>query len=436
MATATKEDLSKLSPDDLRERFNDLKAKAFELESLESRGPDQDAELVDFLDEADQIMVVLARKDDEELKRRLKRLNDFDSKPKPRKAGGANAPVENFASMGERLQAVYRYRATGQMDQRLRNALGANEATPSEGGFLVGSDSETDLMSKVYGSPILSRIPRTPISANSDMLLLKLLKETSRADGSRQGGVQAYWKGEATSATASQREYEEIKLLLEKLLATSYATSELLEDAPALEAELGAGFVEEITFKAEDAIFNGDGIGKPLGILNSPAKVTVSVETGQTTLDPLNFDNVAKMYARLHPRSVLNAIWSIDQSLMPSMMTMGVAVGTGGVPVYLPPNGAAGAPFGTLLGLPIVPCEYTQAKNTEGDIILWDPTQYRIIEKGGIRGASSVHVAFLTDETAFRWTYRVNGAPKWRSALTPKNGGDTLSTIVTLATRT
>ena len=57
-------------------------------------------------------------------------------------------------------------------------------------------------------------------------------------------------------------------------------------------------------------------------------------------------------------------------------------------------------------------------------------------QKGGIKSARSLEVAFLTDETAFRWTYRINGAPKWRSPLTPKNGGGTLSTIVTLTTRT
>jgi HK97 family phage major capsid protein len=435
MATATN-DLSKLNADDLRDKLGEVKNKVNDLTALESLDAEQEATLVDLLDEGDQLTNALSAKNKEDRERRLKRLREFDDKPNARKTGGNNGTAESFNSFGERLNAVAQFRLTGQMDPRLRNALGANESTPSDGGFLVGTDAENDLMSKVYGSPILSRIPRTSISAASNMLKLKLLKETSRADGSRQGGVQAYWEGEASSTTATQREYEELELTLKKLMAVSYASSELLEDHSALESETSAGFNEEMTFKVEDAVINGNGVGKPLGIINSPAKITVALETGQTTADPLLYENIVKMWARLHPRSQMNAIWLVDQTLIPYLMLLAIPVGTGGMPVYQPSNGAADAPFGTLLGRPVIFTEYTQAANTEGDIILWDPTSYRIIEKGGIRGASSVHVAFLTDETAFRFTYRVNGAPKWRSALTPKNGGATLSTIVTLTTRT
>jgi hypothetical protein len=70
-----------------------------------------------------------------------------------------------------------------------------------------------------------------------------------------------------------------------------------------------------------------------------------------------------------------------------------------------------------------------------GDIILANLDEYRFIDKGAVESASSIHVAFLTDETAFRWVYRCNGAPFWNSALTPFKGGSTLSPLVTLATR-
>lgn len=436
MSSTLAAELSKLSLTDLADRFEETKNKATELANLESRDAEQDSDLIDILDECDSIREIIASKKKVEVKNRLDSLNRFDS-PKPRKTGGSGSPVDKFSCFGERLNAIANFRLNGHIDPRLMNALGANEGTPSEGGFFVGSDSETELMSKVYGdSIILGSVQRTPISGNSNGLKLKLLRENSRADGSRQGGVQAYWEGEGDSTTATKRTYDEFELYLKKLFAVSYASSELLEDFAALEAETDAGFREEMTFKLENSIINGDGVGKPKGILNSAAKITVAVETGQTTEDPLNYANICKMWARLHPRSQMSAIWMIDQTLIPSLFQMGLMNGTAGTPVYLPPTGASGAPYGTLFGRPVVHCEHTQAKNTEGDIILWDPKSYRVIEKGGIRQASSLHVAFLTDETAFRWTYRVNGAPKWYSALTPKNGGDTLSSIVTLASRT
>lgn len=435
---ATAVELNKLSLADLTDKFDESKNKVNDLVALSDRDPEQEAELVDLLDEVEHIQNAIGVKKDADLKARIDRINKFD-KPNPRKVGGGGSNrVEGFSCLGERLNAIANFRINGHIDPRLLvNALGANEGTPSEGGFFVGSDSETELMSKVYGdSIILSSVQRTPISGNSNGLKLKLLKENSRADGSRQGGVQAYWEGEADSTTATKRTYEELELYLKKLMAVSYATSELLEDYSALEAETNAGFQEEMTFKLENSIINGDGVGKPKGIINSAAKVTVSAETGQTTSDPLNYENICKMWSRLHPRSQMSAIWLVDQTLIPYLFTMGLANGTAGTPVYLPPGGASASPYGTLFGRPVVFTEHTQTANTEGDIILWDPKSYRIIEKGGIRTASSLHVAFLTDETAFRWTYRVNGAPKWYSPLTPKNGGSTLSTIVTLATRT
>ena len=435
--TATPTDFSKLSADDLQDKLKEIKGQVGDLAALETREPDQEAELIDKLDEADQIRDALTLKKDHELKARLDSLNKWDV-PKPRKTGSGQPAAEPFDSFGHRLAAVANFRLHGHLDPRLlQNALGANETTPSEAGFLVGSDAETELMSKVYGSPILSGIRRTPISANSNMLKLRLLKENSRADGSRQGGVQAYWETEAGSVTASKREYDELELTLKKLMAVTYSSSELLEDHAALEAENDDGFREEMTFKLEHAVINGDGAGKPLGILaDNGAKITVPLEDQQSLANPLVYDNVTKMYARLHPRSQLSAIWLIDQTLIPFLMTLSIPIGTGGAPVYVPSNGAADAPFGTLLGRPVVHTEHTQKKGTEGDIILWDPASYRLIEKGGVKGASSMHVAFLTDEMAFRYTYRTNGAPKWREPLTPKNGGDTLSTVVTLAART
>lgn len=435
MATATQAELAKLSVSDLTAKLEDeVKPRLAELTAMSERDQEQDNELVDRLDDAELIQGAIKARADQDIKNRLDRINKFDA-PKNRKAGGSGS-VGGFYCLGERLQAVARFRMTGSIDPRLTNALGANESTPNDGGFLVGTDSETELMSKVYGSPILAGITRTPISGTSNMLKLKLLKENSRADGSRQGGVQAYWEGESQSTTASQREYEELELSLKKLMAVTYATSELLEDHAALESENSEGFNEEMTFKLENAVINGNGVGKPKGILNSSSKIEVAVESGQTLTNPLLYENIVKMYARLHPRSQMDAIWLVDQTLIPYLLFLSIPIGTGGAPVYVPSNGAADAPFGTLLGRPVIFTEHTQAKGTVGDIILWDPKSYRLIEKGGFRAASSMHVAFLTDEMAFRYTYRSNGAPKWNQPLTPKNGGDTLSTIVTLAART
>ena len=72
---------------------------------------------------------------------------------------------------------------------------------------------------------------------------------------------------------------------------------------------------------------------------------------------------------------------------------------------------------------------------TVGDLILADWSQYQMIDKGGIKGASSMHVRFLQDEMVYKFTYRINGQPTWDAALTPYKGTNTVSPFVTLDTR-
>ena len=43
-------------------------------------------------------------------------------------------------------------------------------------------------------------------------------------------------------------------------------------------------------------------------------------------------------------------------------------VGTGGVPVYLPPTGATGAPYATLYGKPIIETDHMAEVGKAGDI--------------------------------------------------------------------
>jgi HK97 family phage major capsid protein len=116
------------------------------------------------------------------------------------------------------------------------------------------------------------------------------------------------------------------------------------------------------------------------------------------------------------------------------LLSMALAVGTGGVPVYSPANGDSEAPFGTLMGRPIIPAEYCETLGIEGDIIFADFSQYLVIDKG-VDAVNSMHVRFLTDERVFRFVYRVDGEPMWRTPVVPYKGTQTQSPFITLASR-
>ena len=346
-----------------------------------------------------------------------------------------------FAHFGEQLAAVAKAGQGAQViDPRLMEiqaATGMSEAVGSEGGFLVQTDVASDLLDLAHETAVLvGKTDRRPISANANGIKINAIDETSRADGSRRGGLQAFWTAEAGDLTKSKPKFRQMELSLQKLTGLYYATDEELQDIPALAANVSVWFGDEFGFKLDDAIFRGTGDGMPLGILGHAGTVSVAKESGQDATT-IKKENIEKMYARMWARSVAKSEWLINQNCWPQLFALSQVVGVGGVPVFLPPGGIAAAPNGSLMGRPITPIEHCETLGTVGDIMFVDFSQYLTIEKGGIEAASSIHVQFLTDETAFRFILRTDGQPKRNAPLTPFKGGSgsTTSSFISLASR-
>lgn len=325
------------------------------------------------------------------------------------------------------------------MDPRLfeqRAPSGAASNVPEDGGFFVQQEMQDVILQRMYDvGQLLSRVRRIPLTnPNSNGIKINAIKESSRATGSRWGGVQGYWVAQGNAPTASKPAYRQISLTLEKLAALGYATDELLQDAGALGNIMMEGFTEELTFLTEDSIINGTGAGQPVGVLTSNALIQVAKETGQAAKTVV-FENIVNMWSRMWARSRQNAVWIYNQDCEPQFFALSKTVGTGGLPVWLPANGLAGQQFSTLMGRPLIPIEYAATLGTVGDIMLVDLSQYLMIDKGSPQAATSMHVLFTTDEMAFRLIYRVDGEPTWESALTPFKGSNTVSPFVSLATR-
>ena len=435
--------------DDLR---LELSSCIDEQQSIRSRANDEHRDLSET--EHTQVNGILDRVEDIkaqiEQDTRARKLSDWsstsqdDNEPRPDIGESGNSKrysgsqPARFGSFGEYLIAVCRAAQPGHpIDPRLhQRASGMSEGVPADGGFLVQTDFAAELLKRTYATGVVaSRCRKIPISSNANGIKLNAVAETSRADGSRWGGVKVYWEHEGATKTETQPELRQIELTLKKLIGLCYATDELLQDATALEAVIMQAFSEEFGFRVDDAIINGNGAVQMLGILNSPALVTVNAEGGQAA-DTIIYENIVSMWSRMYGPSRLNAAWYINQDIEPQLYTMSLAVGTGGQLVYLPPGGASGTPYATLFGKPVIPIEQASTVGTVGDIILADMSQYLLADKGGVQSDRSIHVKFTTDETTFRFVYRVDGQPWWSSALTPKSGSaNTLSPFVALASR-
>jgi HK97 family phage major capsid protein/HK97 family phage prohead protease len=336
-----------------------------------------------------------------------------------------------FDNMGEFLQSVARYHSGGGMDRRLETRY-LKEGAGSAGGFLLTPQFGNEIMTNVWNTgEIMKRTYQVPMRTNT--LQIPGVDETSRATGSRAGGIRGYWVAEAGTKTESEPSFRRIELNLKKAVVLIPTTDELLDDAEALDAFIRSEAEREIKFCIEDSIINGTGAGMPLGILAAGCTETVSKEVGQAA-STIVFENITKMYSRLRAESLKNACWLVNQNTYPQLHSMSIAVGTGGVPVYLPANSLAGQPYNTLYGLPVIPVEYCQSLGTAGDIILADLSKYVLAFKP-IESAMSIHVYFTTDKSVFRFVMRVDGQPKLASSITPFKGSDSLTDFVILEGR-
>lgn len=316
-----------------------------------------------------------------------------------------------------------------------KSATGMGELIGSDGGFLVPPGFSQEIFQRVYDdNTLLGRTRKVPVSGNS--MTFPRNAESSRADGSRWGGVRSYWVQEGSTVTASQPSFGRFTLNLHKLATLVALTSELKADAPALESYLNQVFSSEISFETGKALYRGNGVGRPLGVLNAPCAITVSKESGQSaaTIVPAN---IVKMWARrfaLGPTG--QYVWMINQDCGPQLHLMTLGIGTAGVVVYMPPGGLSSAPYGSLMGAPVIETEFNSTLGTVGDIALVDWSQYvTIMQNTAPVTLSSLHVYFTTDQEAVRTTWRIDGAPWQASAVTPYQGTNTQSPIVLLETR-
>ena len=360
--------------------------------------------------------------------------------------GDTESEFGREVAFGSFLQAVANHAQGKGTDPRLISgpsaASGLSTGVGSDGGFLVRTDFSTMLLDKAMSAATLApRCTTINIGENADGIEMPYVDETSRATGSRWGGVQIYRRAEAATVTAAKPKLGFLEIRLEDLMGLCYATDRAMRDAASLSQIVTRAFTEEFAFVVDDEIYRGDGAGKCLGIKNSPAKIAVAKETSQVAAT-IVAENVMKMRTRMPARQWTNAVWYINQDCLQQLWQMNIKIknvagseNVGGFGIYQPANGLAGQQYDTLFGRPVIPIEHADTLGTEGDIAYLDLSEYLLIQKGALETAESIHVRFIYGENTFRFMYRINGAPAWKSALTPYKGSNTQSPFVLLAVR-
>lgn len=345
-----------------------------------------------------------------------------------------------WKNMGDYVIAVKNAsRPGGSVDQRLQNAptTFGQESAGADGGFAVPPEFRDAIVQKVMGEEsMLSRCDQLETTGNS----ITVPKDETTPWGT--AGIQAYWEGEAALHTQKKPQLESSTVRVNKLTALVPITEELLEDAPAMASYVQSKAPQVIFWKVNDAILNGDGAGKPLGILNAGCTVTVLKESSQAA-GTVKAQNVAKMWSRMPANWRTDAVWLVHSDVEPQLMSLAYqatdaanANPNGAIPLYVPPGGFSQAPYATIMGKPVMVTQAAQALGTKGDITFASLSQYMAVMKaGGLRAESSIHLWFDYSVVAYRFTFRMGGQPWWSSTFAASKGTTTYGPFINIENR-
>lgn len=341
---------------------------------------------------------------------------------------GTDEARSRFEAMVNREKAIAEKRAAG--------TGGMVMATGQDGGLLLQGETSMDLLTSGFNnSEVLSRSSGRDLGTSQFVELIGI-DETSRADGSRGGGVRVYTDKELEQIIQSKPKFDKVRLEPKRLTGMMYVSNEMLDNAPMLTGEIEQLFTEEFSFKGQDLAVNGSGAGEALGVMNAPCLITVAKEVGQGAATVI-FENLLKMKTRIRIRNRKSLTWLAHQDVESELYKISLPIGTGGavIPAYIPSNNPANGIAGTLMGYPIILIEQCETLGTVGDIILGDWSAYLAASKGGVQSASSIHLKFDYNQTAFRFVTYFDGQPRLKAPITPFKGNNTVSPFVALATR-
>ncbi|WP_440408692.1 phage major capsid protein [Neorhizobium petrolearium] len=208
-------------------------------------------------------------------------------------------------------------------------------STDTAGGYLAPEQFINELdRNLVEFSPIRDVARVTPVSAG-ELLLPK-----------RTGTMSATWGGETAPATSTQPVYDQQKVSIFELKCYVDVSNTLLEDAAFdLDNELAYDFAEEFG-RAEGAAFiNGDGTGKPKGLLETTGIEIIDNGAGLS----LTADIMIDVYHALPTAYARRATWAMNRRTIGAVRKL---KNVGGDYLWQDALSAGNPP--TILGRPVV----------------------------------------------------------------------------------
>ena len=340
----------------------------------------------------------------------------------PRRNGAE--PKTEWEAPGEFLHATFRG-----TDPRLHYVeIDAEQRMDggSEGGFAVPTIFRPDFMRvDPAETPLLAMVrnlgPNTPPDAEVSM---PALDQSGDAPDNQFGGVKTSWIGEADTKPETEGKIREVKLKPQELAGHIKVTEKLLRNwagAGAFYTDLLRG---ALNAAQEAALFSGNGVAKPQGLLGADATIVINRDTADT----VKYADLTKMVTKMLMRGGMGT-WLITQALMEDILQL---KNDNNNLIFIADNAVPGV-AGSLMGRPIVWYEYAEARGSLGDITLVQPSPYYLLQPGSgpFIEVGRANDDFLKNKSRIKIFTNVDGQP-WLTAPYKLRNGFKVSPFVAL----
>jgi len=272
---------------------------------------------------------------------------------KPMKAAGMDAPEKTGRASDEYRKAMLNALRTN--FKQVSNVL--QEGVDADGGYLVPDEYDTRLIDVLEEENIMRKLGTKITTSGEHKINIAATKPA------------AAWIEEGGALTFGDATFSQILMDAHKLHVAVKVTEELLYDnAFNLENYIITQFGKALANAEEDAFFNGDGTGKPLGIFAEEGGGTVA-----KTVTTIKSDDVIDLVYALKRPYRKNAAFIINDTNLASLRKL-----KDNNQAYIwQPSYQAGEPD-RLLGYPV----YTSAYAPEDGIAFGDYSYYNIGDRG------------------------------------------------------
>ena len=273
--------------------------------------------------------------------------------------------------------------------------------TDSEGGYLVPDEFEKTLVEALEDENIFRKLATVIKTSSGDRKIPVVASKGS-----------ASWVDEEGLIPESDDSFGQVSIGAYKLGTLIKVSNELLADSVFnLEAYISREFGRRCGAKEEEAFFNGDGTGKPVGVLHA----TLGAEVGVTAASPseIKADEVIDLFYSLRAPYRKRAVWILNDSTVKAIRKLKDANGN-----YLwQPALTAGTPD-TILGRPVYTSAYVPSIAAGNKTIIFgDLSYYWVADRQGRTFKKLSELYATTDQTGFMATQRVDGKLILREAV-------------------